>query len=494
QYDFRPLDIRQGQLVPQDLEAVILIRPKHLTDREKYAIDQYLVGGGKLVIFADSHELEVRDDIQNQIRIEPVPYDHKHAKLKFIDQLAHYGAGVEDRIVSDGWRPAWQVYGFLFQDPRTGQTGLAPIDYPYLFEALDVDWRKHADLFAKDASGKVNEVQANVLRNTLKPGVTKDHDLMSQVLRVGIPGMFWPCPVNLTETLPQDVKGEVLLRTSPLGWDEKPGREIDPYGRYRDHRGREAEYDKWCRTLQMTRQVTPPKQIGLMVHLEGRFSSFFAGKDIPPRPMQEGEAKEADPLDWDKDQEDKAEAEQKPDTVGPLPAGKQPAPDPQKEPPMLAKATKPGSLLVIGDADFVRDDYLSPAYSQPAPKSVPPVVIGPMPKDWQRPERAARFFMNVLSWLAEEEDLLELNNKTPTDRTLTLLTHDSAGGESARDFQERLESRTGWIRRANTLFPCLLLVLAGVIIALRRRSQKVAFLNSLGAAVGQAVRPAVEEQ
>ena len=154
---------------------------------------------------------------------------------------------------------------------------------------------------------------------------------------------------------------------------------------------------------------------------------------------------------------------------------------------MLAKATKTGSLLVIGDADFIRDDFISPAYSQPAPNSVPPVVVGPMSKDWQRPERAARFFMNLLAWLAEEKDLLELHNKRPTDRSLVFLIHDSAGGEGSRDFQARLESRTAWIRWINTLAPCLLLLAVGVFIALRRRAQKVAFLTSLG--LGRVRRP-----
>ncbi|MHC4896775.1 MAG: hypothetical protein ACYTGW_06665, partial [Planctomycetota bacterium] len=296
----------------------------------------------------------------------------------------------------------------------------------------------------------------------------------------------------LTERLPEDVEGQVLLRTSPLGWDENLPREIDPFNRYRDQRGREAEYQKWVQNLGMTRQVTPPKQIGLVVHLEGKFSSFFAGKDIPERPIQkrEGEA-EPDPLDWDKDDKDKdkrgkedepaktAKAGQEP--VGPMPADKKPAQDPDLDPPMLAKATKPGSLLVIGDADFVRDDYLAPAYSQPDPKGTPPVVVGPMPKDWQRPQRAARFFMNMLAWLAEEEDLLELQKKTRTDRTLVFTKHDSASGESAKEFQQRLESVSAWIRWSNTLVPCLVLVLVGLVIVLRRRAQKRAFLASLEA-------------
>jgi len=483
QYDFRPLALRQGQLIPQDLEAVILIRPKGLTDRDKYAIDQYLVGGGKLVVFADSHECEIREDIQNQIRIEPVFYDDKRASLKFTDQLAHYGVKVENRIVSEGVKEAWQFYAIFYQDPRTMQNGLMPIEYPYLFEALDVDWRQHAELFARNQSGQVDEAQANILRKILKPGVARDHDLMAQVLKVGVPGMFWPCPVNLTEPLPEDVDGQVLLRTSPQGWDEEPPGEIDPFNRYRDHRGREAEYQKWGTRLQTARQITPPKQIGLMVHLEGKFSSFFAGKEIPARPADPNKSEaEADPLEWEKDKKDKDEKDKdKKDAVGPMPANNKPADqDADKDPPTLAKATRAGSLLVIGDADFVRDDFLAPAYSRPDPKATPPVVIGPMPKDWQRPERAARFFLNILSWLAEEEDLLELQNKTPTDRSLVFAKHDAAGGENVKDFQERVESISAWIRWSNILGPCLVLLVVGMIVVLRRRAQKVAFLASLG--------------
>jgi ABC-type uncharacterized transport system involved in gliding motility auxiliary subunit len=481
EYDFRPLALRQGQLIPQDLKAVILVRPKGLTDRAKYVLDQYLVGGGKLVIFADTHECEIRDDIQNQIRIEPVSYDAKGARLKFLDQLAHYGAKVEDRVVSEGVKEAWQFYATFVQDPRTMQTGLEPIDYPYLFEALDVDWRQHADMFApRNQNGEVDEAQAQNLKKILKPGVAKDHPLMAQILKVGIPGFFWPCPVGLTDRLPENVKGQVLLNTSPQGWDETPPEEIDPFNRYQDYQGREAEYKKWQQKLVTARQVTPPKQIGLMVHLEGKFSSFFAGRKIPPRPVEHTEDEEPDPLEWDTKKHKKDE--KKPEIVGPVPADKEPSgAAPENDPPMVTKATKAGSLLVIGDADFIRDDFLSPAYSRPAPKATPPVVIGPMSKDWQQPQRAARFFLNILSWLAEEEDLLELRNKAPTDRTLLFARHDATGGENVRDFQERVESVTAWIRWTNILLPCLILVAVGLFVVIRRRAQKVAFLASLEA-------------
>jgi len=372
------------------------------------------------------------------------------------------------------------------------QTGLQAIEYPYLLEALDVDWRQHAETFARNANGQVDEAQAKILRQILKPGVAKDHELMVQVLKVGIPGFFWPCPVNLTESLPEDVEGQVLLRTSPQGWDEDPPDEIDPFNRYQDYKGREAQYHKWLQQLQATRQITPPKQIGLMVHLHGKFSSFFKGRQIPQRPADPDKSEESDPLEWDKKDsakgknkgeakvKTKAKDAQQPEAVGPqLPTKKAGGEVPDRDPPMITKGTKEGSLLVIGDADFLRDDYIAPAYRQPAPKAVPPVVVGPMPKDWQRPERAARFFLNILSWLAEEKDLLDLVNKAPTNRTLLFAKHDAAGGENVRDFQERVESVSSWIRWTNILVPAALLVGLGLIAVVRRRAQKVAFLASL---------------
>ncbi len=53
-YDIRRFDPEDGR-VPADADLVMLIHPKQLSDRARYMIDQWVLGGGKLIAFADPH-------------------------------------------------------------------------------------------------------------------------------------------------------------------------------------------------------------------------------------------------------------------------------------------------------------------------------------------------------------------------------------------------------------------------------------------------------
>jgi len=53
-YDIRRFEPEDGR-VPADADLVMLIHPKQLSDRARYMIDQWVLGGGKLIAFADPH-------------------------------------------------------------------------------------------------------------------------------------------------------------------------------------------------------------------------------------------------------------------------------------------------------------------------------------------------------------------------------------------------------------------------------------------------------
>ncbi len=50
-YSVKTIDLTTGQ-VPPDVDVLLLIGPTNLTDKERYAIDQYLMGGGSVVVAA----------------------------------------------------------------------------------------------------------------------------------------------------------------------------------------------------------------------------------------------------------------------------------------------------------------------------------------------------------------------------------------------------------------------------------------------------------
>ncbi|HIF40756.1 MAG TPA: hypothetical protein EYQ74_06635, partial [Planctomycetes bacterium] len=55
-YEFQNVKDEDGALLPDDLGTLFLFRPNNLSDRQRYVIDQFLMGGGTVVIFADAVE------------------------------------------------------------------------------------------------------------------------------------------------------------------------------------------------------------------------------------------------------------------------------------------------------------------------------------------------------------------------------------------------------------------------------------------------------
>ena len=91
EYTVRNVDLSSGQ-VPPDIDVLMLIGPRNLGERERYAIDQFLMRGGSIVTTAGNYTLQLQGfggptlaPAENGIR----------------DLLAHYGVKVGDGLVMD---------------------------------------------------------------------------------------------------------------------------------------------------------------------------------------------------------------------------------------------------------------------------------------------------------------------------------------------------------------------------------------------------------
>lgn len=294
-YDIQRIYWDDGQHVPEDVHTLLLVRPKKLTDRQKYVLDQFLMRGGTLVVFADTAEFEIGQ--QRTFRSTVVSYDADDSKVALADQLAHYGVRVSDRVVAEGLGQAREnldlrvpVMTLLGQAYRT-------IAYPYWFRALNADYaqsaKQIAEWTAQSNGGQVDEAVVEQFRKEFQPGMAPDHPLLSG-LSFG-PAFFWPCPVELADPLPEGVQGTVLMRTSPIAFAEDPPADLNPLGQDADPRKQEQALLQFSSRIS-TRLVTEPrKQIGLMVHLTGAFHSFFEGKEIPQRKKPEEKPSEETP-------------------------------------------------------------------------------------------------------------------------------------------------------------------------------------------------------
>ncbi len=477
-FDVSDLDLTEGKLVPDDTRIVLLFRPKELSDRNKYALDQFLMRGGKLVVFADTDDVEIGDADNRAYWAQPVEADAKDAKLKFREQLASYGATVEDRLVAD---LATGVHEFFARVQQTMQGNFPQqVVYPYFFHAAAADWGSDAavnQLAMNRQTGKVDAERAAQYKAAFKLGMAKEHPLtLKQPMS---PGFFWPCPVALADTLPNGVSGEVLWRTSPATLVERAPREMNPFGRMPDNpRELMMALQKFNQDITSRAASEPRRQLGMLVALQGTFPSFFAGKSIPPRKPPQAAVDTSDPLTEPvgKEGEKPKEGTKPDDTIGPKPpVGVAPEEDKDRDPAPLEVAPATAQLVVLGDSDFLRDDFVNGGYGQVGRA----MTMGPVSVT-QQDYRTPLFLVALLDWLVQDTDLVALRSKVGADRSIKLAEQDTLAAESLEAFTQRVHKKTSRLQWANILGPAGLLLLVWVVVALQRRARKVAFLRSVG--------------
>jgi gliding motility-associatede transport system auxiliary component len=90
QYRLRPVTVSNGQRVPPDVSVLLIASPRRpLSEWEKYAIDQYIMRGGKVAFLID----KVNADLQMG-RAFPL-------RLQLDDWCQNYGFKVNDNLVGD---------------------------------------------------------------------------------------------------------------------------------------------------------------------------------------------------------------------------------------------------------------------------------------------------------------------------------------------------------------------------------------------------------
>src|SRR5207244_1385265 len=57
-YDVRTVDLTSGQ-VAADIDALVIVGPQNMTDKERYAVDQFLMRGGSVFVAAGNYQMSV---------------------------------------------------------------------------------------------------------------------------------------------------------------------------------------------------------------------------------------------------------------------------------------------------------------------------------------------------------------------------------------------------------------------------------------------------
>jgi ABC-2 type transport system permease protein len=182
-YTVKDVDLKDGR-VPSDVDVLLVYGPKMMEEKQKFAIDQYLMGGGAVIVLTGKYDLDPNS--QENIEVKKVTGGIE-------DQLAAYGVNIQDSMVMDPQNESFPIPvvrdlgGIRIRDIKL-------VSYPYF-----VDIRS-------DGMDKENPVVAGL------PAVT----------------LQWASPLSVaappTESKPgeEPIKREVvnLLRSTDKAWTQ----------------------------------------------------------------------------------------------------------------------------------------------------------------------------------------------------------------------------------------------------------------------------------
>jgi ABC-2 type transport system permease protein len=218
-YTVQRVDLADGH-VPDDAQTLLVAKPGKLTEQQRFAIDQFLMRGGALVVLAGSYQMEV-----DQSGLHAVKSDSGLADL-----LATYGVRVSDKLVMDK-----QNVNFPF--PVTERRG------PYMVRRIQM-------------------MPYPFLVDIRPDGFDRSSPIVSGVQNVTAP---WASTLEVTAD-PAAATSDVVLQTSADSWLSTDGN-VNP------------DFEKFPDTGFAVGTDLARRPVGVV--LTGKFKSAFADKDAP---------------------------------------------------------------------------------------------------------------------------------------------------------------------------------------------------------------------
>jgi len=221
-YDIQQVDLTSGQ-VPSEVDVLVLIAPQNLTEKQIFAVDQFLMKGGSVIVSAGNYKATV-DQFSGGLALQPLTGTLSNL-------LQSYGVTIQNAIVMDTQNEPFPVYvnreagGFTVQE-------IQAVDYPFF-----VDVRT-------DSMDSDHPITANV------PAVT----------------MNWASPIVLDEGLNADRDTTVLLQSTSFSW-LTPDTNIQPDFTLYPELGFPVESNQ--------------QSYALAVSIQGGFESYFTDRDLP---------------------------------------------------------------------------------------------------------------------------------------------------------------------------------------------------------------------
>jgi ABC-2 type transport system permease protein len=223
EYEVRDLDLSTGSIAP-DVDVVLIIAPQGFTDMELYAIDQYLMRGGTVLLAAGN---------------------------TVIDQDP-YGGGLTGRFIADGVAGLLEHYGITVQQGMVLDPQNEPFPMPVVRQVGNFQVQEYQALNypyfvdVRSASmGRNNPIVSNLAAITLN----------------------WASPIHIDQTKNAERQVEVLLSSTSGAWFQNDPINIQPDLELYPESG--------------FAQPSATQVYTLAVTVQGTFDSYFAGKASP---------------------------------------------------------------------------------------------------------------------------------------------------------------------------------------------------------------------
>jgi ABC-2 type transport system permease protein len=218
EYEVEKLDLSDG-IVPDVIDVLLVGKPGSLSAHEQFALDQYLMRGGKVIALAGRHAIRA-----SQQGLEAVRHE-----TPLFEMLETWGVTAEPALVMD-------LQNAPFPIPVQEQRG------PFRFQRIKlVPYPFFADI--------------------RQDGFLADHPALGGLQNTIAP---WASPLVLNPA--EGVESDVLLRTSPQSWLNQTG-SIDP------------DFRLYPKTGFGTGSEMESRVVG--VALTGTFPSYFADRPSP---------------------------------------------------------------------------------------------------------------------------------------------------------------------------------------------------------------------
>jgi len=141
-YQVEEVDLQAPGGVPSDVDILLVLEPRDLDELAVYGLDQYLMRGGRVVLFSGNYD----------VKFDQMGLNISAIETGLDDWLQHYGITVEPTLVLDDRNQALPI-------PEVRQTPFGAIQewslvpYPYLIQVRDDGFRRSEITTGLDAVG-----------------------------------------------------------------------------------------------------------------------------------------------------------------------------------------------------------------------------------------------------------------------------------------------------------------------------------------------------